>query len=72
MQGRSNRLLPAAVVGALLPWGAVEAADSIKIGGIAPLSPPGGVQTGESLRDGMKVAVEQLNANGGLLGQQVP
>jgi branched-chain amino acid transport system substrate-binding protein len=68
---RSNRLLLAAVVGALLPWGAVEAADSVKIGGIAPLSPPGGVQTGESLRDGMKVAAEELNANGGLLGQQV-
>jgi len=50
---------------------AAQAADTIKIGGIAPLTPPGGVQTGESLRDGMKVAVEELNAAGGLLGQQV-
>lgn len=46
-------------------------AESIKIGGIAPLTPPGGVQTGESLRDGMKVAVQELNAQGGLLGKQV-
>lgn len=44
------------------------AQDTIKIGGIAPLSPPGGVQTGESLRDGMILAVEELNAAGGLLG----
>ncbi|SFP96924.1 ABC transporter substrate-binding protein [Tranquillimonas alkanivorans] len=51
--------------------GAVSAQDAIKIGGIAPLSPPGGVQTGESLRDGMIVAVEELNANGGILGQPV-
>jgi branched-chain amino acid transport system substrate-binding protein len=54
-----------------LPGGGALAADPIKIGGIAPLSPPGGVQTGESLRDGMKVAVEELNKNGGLLGRQV-
>ena len=51
--------------------GSLTAQETIKIGGIAPLSPPGGVQTGESLRDGMIVAVEELNANGGLLGQQV-
>ena len=71
MSERSMRgLLLAASVGVLLPWTA-GAADSIKIGGIAPLSPPGGVQTGESLRDGMKVAVEELNAGGGLLGLPV-
>ena len=65
-----RRLLVAAVAIAL-PLGAASAAETIKIGGIAPLSPPGGVQTGESLRDGMKVAVEELNAAGGLLGKQV-
>jgi branched-chain amino acid transport system substrate-binding protein len=47
------------------------AQDTIKIGGIAPLSPPGAVQTGETLRDGMILAVEELNAAGGLLGKQV-
>jgi branched-chain amino acid transport system substrate-binding protein len=60
-----------AVSSLMLMGGAVMAADPIKIGGIAPLSPPGGVQTGESLRDGMKVAVDELNKNGGLLGSQV-
>lgn len=47
------------------------AQETLKIGGIAPLSPPGGVQTGESLRDGMILAVEELNAAGGLLGKKV-
>ncbi len=48
-----------------------SAADTIKIGGIAPLSPPGSVPGGESLRDGMKVAIEEINAAGGLLGKKV-
>jgi len=56
---------------ALIPVAGVAAAQTIKIGGIAPLSPPGGVQTGESLRDGMKVAAAELNASGGLLGRKV-
>ena len=51
--------------------GTLAAQDTIKIGGIAPLSPPGGVQTGESLRDGMVIAVEELNANGGIMGKAV-
>ncbi len=51
--------------------GSVSAQGTIKIGGIAPLSPPGGVQTGVSLRDGMIVAVNEINDQGGLLGQKV-
>ncbi len=66
-----GRRLFAAVLAVALPLGAASAAETIKIGGISPLSPPGGVQTGESLRDGMKVAVEELNASGGLLGKKV-
>jgi branched-chain amino acid transport system substrate-binding protein len=66
-----RRTLLAAAAGALLHCAAASAADPIKIGGIAPLSPPGGVQTGESLRDGMKVAVKELNDAGGLLGRPV-
>ncbi len=50
---------------------AAVAQEAIKIGGIAPLSPPGGVQTGESLRDGMTIAVEELNATGGIMGRPV-
>ena len=63
--------LIALAVAVALPFGTASAQDAIKIGGIAPLSPPGGVQTGESLRDGMKVAVDELNAAGGLLGKPV-
>ena len=55
----------------LLATPGADAAETIKIGGISPLSPPGGVPTGESLRDGMKVAVEEINAAGGLLGKQI-
>jgi branched-chain amino acid transport system substrate-binding protein len=51
--------------------GSANAQDTIKIGGIAPLSPPGGVQTGVSLRDGMIVAVNEINDKGGLLGRKV-
>lgn len=60
-------LVGTAFMGATTGW----AAETIKIGGIAPLSPPGGVQTGESLRDGMIIAVDELNAGGGLLGMKV-
>lgn len=60
-----------AAVAVLLAGTASSAQETIKIGGVAPLSPPGGVQTGESLRDGMTLAVEQLNAAGGLLGKKV-
>ncbi|MGH6906097.1 MAG: ABC transporter substrate-binding protein, partial [Geminicoccaceae bacterium] len=71
LQRSIRRTLLAAAAGVLLPCAAASAADPIKIGGIAPLSPPGGVQTGESLRDGMKVAVKELNDAGGLLGRPV-
>ena len=74
--GRLRLMLLAGVmaVGAALPLASANlglAADSIKIGGIAPLSPPGSVPGGESLRDGMKVAIEEINAAGGLLGMEV-
>jgi branched-chain amino acid transport system substrate-binding protein len=66
-----NWVLAAAAAAALGGAGGADAQETIRIGGIAPLSPPGGVQTGESLRDGMMVAVDMLNADGGVLGKQV-
>lgn len=69
--GTPLRTLLSAVSILGLSIAAAQAADTLKIGGIVPLTPPGGVQTGESMRDGMKVAVEELNAAGGVLGQQV-
>jgi branched-chain amino acid transport system substrate-binding protein len=65
------KLATAASVALAAVLASAQAQETIKIGGLAPLSPPGGVQTGESLRDGMIVAVEELNAGGGLLGKQV-
>src|SRR3546814_16996395 len=67
---KSTWLSTLAIVAALAaaPAGAQE---TIKIGGLAPLSPPGGVQTGESLRDRMKIAVAEINAARGLLGKKV-
>lgn len=67
-----KKWISAATTAAALGCASVAGAqEAIKIGGIAPLSPPGGVQTGESLRDGMTIAVNELNANGGIMGRQV-
>lgn len=63
----SAALLLALAAGTSAAW----SQETIKIGGIAPLSPPGGVQNGESLRDGMQIAIDELNAAGGLLGKKV-
>jgi len=51
-------------------WGAGAAAVDcpIKIGGLAPLSAPGAVTGGEAMRDAMNIAIEEINAQGGLLG----
>jgi len=69
---RITQLMAGAMALALgVAAGGAAAQDSIRIGGIAPLSPPGGVQTGESLRDGMRVAARELNDNGGVLGKPV-
>ena len=43
------RLVTAAAIAALAALGPAAAQETIKIGGLAPLSPPGGVQNGESL-----------------------
>jgi branched-chain amino acid transport system substrate-binding protein len=45
--------------------------DVIKIGALAPLSAPGAVVGGEAMVDAMRIAEEELNANGGILGQPV-
>ncbi len=41
------------------------------MGSLAPLSPPGGVETGQSLRFCMMAAVNDLNPAGRLLGKKV-
>ncbi|MDM7933640.1 ABC transporter substrate-binding protein [Tabrizicola sp.] len=53
---------------ALLSAPAFAADCPIKLGGLAPLSAPGSVTGGEAMRDAMKIAVDDINAAGGLLG----
>jgi len=48
-----------------------QAQNVTKIGIVAPLSAPGGVETGQALVEGAKIAAEELNAGGGLLGKKV-
>ena len=46
-------------------------ADPIRIGALAPLSAPGSVVAGEAISDAMNIAIDEINAAGGLLGQPV-
>lgn len=62
----------AAVLGLALGAGSAAAAECpIVIGGLAPLSAPGSVTGGEAMRDAMHIAVDEINAKGGLLGCKV-
>lgn len=61
-------------VGALaLAAGAASAQTNcpIRIGGLAPLSAPGSVTGGEAMRAAMRIATDEINAAGGVLGCQV-
>ena len=46
-------------------------ASTIVIGGLAPLSAPGAYQAGTQMREAMEMAVEEVNAAGGVLGKKV-
>ncbi|WP_378950045.1 ABC transporter substrate-binding protein [Mesorhizobium sp. ANAO-SY3R2] len=50
--------------------GAAQAQETVKIGMIAELSGPG-APSGTNWRDGIKIAVEEINAEGGILGKAV-
>ena len=61
-----------ALVAALsLSVSATQAGDTIKIGGMAPLSSPGSYQQGPELVLGLEWAVADFNAAGGVLGKQI-
>lgn len=47
------------------------AAEDIKVGVIVAQSPPGSVVQGEQILDGIAIAREMINANGGVLGRQI-
>lgn len=54
----------------LLPWGAVHAADTLKIGLLAPLTGPAAAD-GASVHNSVQLAVEKVNQGGGVLGKKV-
>lgn len=45
--------------------------DIIRIGGIGPLTPPGTPALGEELQQSMTLAINEINANGGILGKKL-
>ena len=47
------------------------AGDTIKIGALAPLSAPGSVTGGQAMKAAFEIAVEEINAAGGVLGKPV-
>ena len=49
--------------------GEEEPTDPIRIGALAPLSAPGSVVAGEAISDAMNIAIDEINAAGGLLGR---
>lgn len=59
--------LPAAL---LVTFGAAQAQEAVKVGVVAELS-GAGAPAGTNWRDGIKVAVEEINAEGGILGKNV-
>ncbi|MEW5956801.1 MAG: ABC transporter substrate-binding protein [Chloroflexota bacterium] len=44
---------------------------AVKIGAVVPLSAPGSVTGGEAMKAALEIALEEINAAGGVLGQQV-
>lgn len=50
--------------------GAAKAEDTVKLGMVVELSGPG-APAGTNWRDGIKVAIEEVNAEGGILGKKV-
>ena len=66
-----NHKMNFVVAAALLTWSAFGvAAEPIKIGVTGPFT-GGSAPMGTSMRDGVKLAVSQINASGGVLGRQL-
>lgn len=53
-----------------VPFGAAQAQETVKIANISELSGPG-APSGTNWRDGARMAIEEINADGGILGKQV-
>jgi branched-chain amino acid transport system substrate-binding protein len=51
--------------------GKASAAEPIRIGWVGPLSPPGGYAEGTNMKNAAALAMEEINAQGGVLGRKV-
>ncbi len=56
--------------GAFVPFGTASAADTVNIPCVCELSGAGAV-SGTNYRDGAHLAIQEINANGGILGKQI-
>src|SRR6202158_5742002 len=63
----AGSILAAAVIAFGLALAPARAADPIKIGHVAALS-GGSAQSGEAITRGLSIAIDEINAKGGLLG----
>jgi len=70
--GRLALLIGGLVIApALLLSGQVRAADTIKVGWVGPLSPPGGYAEGALMKAATELAIDEINAKGGVLGKKI-
>lgn len=60
-----------AYFGAQTVTAGVTGGDTVKIGAMAPLSAPGSVTGGNAMKAAFEIAVEEINAAGGVLGKPV-
>ncbi len=67
---RRHALGLAAALAMSVAWPAAWAADTVQIADVAELSGPG-ASAGVNWNDGVKMAIEEINASGGILGKQV-
>ncbi|MBS3649065.1 ABC transporter substrate-binding protein [Pseudaminobacter sp. 19-2017] len=65
-----RRTILAVTTAIFAAMGAAQAQQAVKIGMVAELS-GAGAPAGTNWRDGIKIAVEEINADGGILGKQV-
>lgn len=70
MRAKLTAVLIAAASAILLTATNVEAADTIKIGMVVPLTGPGAF-SGQLQSQGFKLAVDEVNKAGGILGKQI-
>jgi branched-chain amino acid transport system substrate-binding protein len=66
----NRRTILALAAAILAPVGMAHADDTVTVGVLAELSGPG-APSGTNWRDGTRIAVEEINADGGILGKKV-